>query len=130
MPHHLRVSTGTMEEMVDFITALDEILTPLKAGEDPPKPAMTELYQAYPNPFNSSTRIRIYIPNSSKVKLEIFDIRGRLVKTLVDRGLGAGEYRYGWNGTNNAGVTVTSGSYFYRLISGDDVITRRMILLK
>jgi histidinol-phosphate aminotransferase len=130
MPNHLRVSTGTMEEMVDFIAALEDILTPLKAGEDPPKPAMTELYQAYPNPFNSSTRISIYIPKSSKVTLEIFDIRGRLVKTLVDRRLGAGEYRYRWNGKNNAGETASSGSYFYRLISGDDVITRRMILLK
>ncbi|MEE9554514.1 MAG: aminotransferase class I/II-fold pyridoxal phosphate-dependent enzyme, partial [candidate division Zixibacteria bacterium] len=130
MSHHLRVSTGTMDEMIDFIAALDEILTPLRAGEDLPKPTMTELYQAYPNPFNSSTQLRIHIPRISQTKLEIFDIQGRLVKTLVDRNLGAGEYSFRWNGINHSGQAVSSGSYFYRLISGEDTITRRMMLLK
>ena len=130
MNHHLRVSTGTMDEMIDFIEALEEILTPLRAGEDLPKPTMTELYQAYPNPFNSSTQIKIHIPRTSRTKLEIFDIQGRLVDTLVDRTLGAGEYSFGWNGTNQAGRSVSSGSYFYRLKSGEDAITRRMMLIK
>ena len=130
MSHHLRVSTGRMEEMIDFITALDEILTPLKAGDDPPKPTMTELFQAYPNPFNSSTQIRIYIPRMANTKLEIFDIQGRLVKTLTDQILTAGEYSYKWNGVNHSGQSVSSGSYFYRLTSGEDTLTRRVMLLK
>ncbi len=130
MGNHLRVSTGRMEEMVDFIGALDEILTPLRAGEKPPLPNTTELFQAYPNPFNSSTQIRIYIPGISSTKLEIFDIQGRLVNTLIDRILTPGEYSLRWNGVNSSGNSVASGSYFYRLISGDDVITKRVILLK
>jgi len=130
MSHHLRVSTGIMEEMIDFIAALDEILSPLRVGGELPKPTMTELFQAYPNPFNSATQIKIYIPRASKTKLEVFDIQGRLVITLVDGILGTGEHSFRWNGTNYADQSVSSGSYFYRLTSGDDVITRRMLLVK
>ncbi len=130
MPHHLRVSTGTMEEMVDFIEALEDILNELGAGNDPQKPRLTELFQAYPNPFNSSTSIKIYLPKTADTRLEIFDIRGRLVKKLVDRSLDAGEHPFIWNGTNYNNRSVSSGSYFYRLTSGDDVITRRMLLIK
>jgi histidinol-phosphate aminotransferase len=130
MPHHLRVSTGTMDEMADFTTALEDILNELGAGNEPLKPRMTELLQAYPNPFNSSTRIKIYLPKAAETRLEVFDIRGRLVKQLVDRSLGAGEHSFIWNGTNYDKKSVSSGSYFYRLTSGDDVITRRMLLVK
>lgn len=130
MNNHLRVSTGTMEEMIDFITVLEEILNPLKSGGELPKPTMTELFQAYPNPFNASTQIRIYIPKMANARLEIFDVQGRSVKILVDSILGAGEYAFVWNGTNSAGRPVASGTYYYRLKSGDDVITRRMLLLK
>jgi histidinol-phosphate aminotransferase len=130
MPNHLRVSTGLMEEMVDFIAALEEILNELGVGDEPPRPRQTELFQAYPNPFNSSTTIRIYLPKTAATRLEVFDIRGRLVKKLVERVLGAGEYSFTWNGANHNNKSVSSGSYFYRLSSGDDVITRRVLLIK
>ena len=130
MQNHIRVSTGRMEEMEDFIAALEDILHQVGAGDELPKPTRTDLYQAYPNPFNSSTTIKIYLPKTSNSRLEVFDIRGRLVRTLCDRTLGAGEHSFTWNGTNFSGHSVSSGSYFYRLTVGDDVMTRRMILLK
>jgi histidinol-phosphate aminotransferase len=134
MPNHLRVSTGTEQEMIDFINALTEILegipNPPKSGDDSDIPASVELYQAYPNPFNSSTNIKIILPTTDHLKIEIFDIRGRIVKTLVNRITGAGEHSFVWNGTNQIGHSVSSGSYFYRLTSGDNVITRKMLLLK
>lgn len=130
MQQHLRVSTGLMEEMVDFIEALEEILNVLGAGDEPPKPRLIDLFQAYPNPFNSSTKIRIYLPKTANTRLEIFDIRGRLVKKLTDKILGAGEHSFTWNGANYNNKSVSSGSYFYRLTSGDDIITRRMLLIK
>lgn len=134
MPDHLRVSTGTMEEMIDFIEALAEILkgilNPGKTDETSEIPTMVELYQAYPNPFNSSTKIRIFLPAAGHAKLEIFDIRGRAVKVLTSRVLGAGEYSFVWNGTNRTGRSVSSGSYFYRLTSGDKVITRKALFLR
>ncbi|UCE66600.1 MAG: hypothetical protein JSU85_00875, partial [Candidatus Zixiibacteriota bacterium] len=61
---------------------------------------------------------------------EIFDIRGRLVTKLVDGYLGGGEHGFRWKGRNASGHHVSSGSYFYRLTAGDDVITRRMMLVR
>jgi histidinol-phosphate aminotransferase len=130
MQDHIRVSTGRMEEMEDFIAALEDILNQVGVGDDSPKPTRTDLHQAYPNPFNSSTRIKIYLPKTSRARLDIFDIRGRLVRTLCDRVLGAGEHSFTWNGINLNGERVSSGSYFYRLSAGDDVMTRRMMLVK
>ena len=130
MPHHLRVSTGTMAEMQTFIIELEDILTSLGSDGKLPLPKQTTMYQAYPNPFNSSTQIRISLPNTMRAKLEVFDIRGRLVKKLVDSIMIAGEYSYSWNGRNMAGNDVTSGAYFYRLTAGKDVITKRMLLVK
>jgi len=130
MQDYLRVSTGTMAEMQSFITELEDILTTTSTTGRPPLPQNVELYQAYPNPFNSSTMIKIYLPKTSHAKLEIFDIRGRLVTKLIDGYLGAGEHGFRWNGRNVSGHHVSSGSYFYRLSSGDDVITRRMMLVR
>ena len=132
MPAHIRVSTGTMQEMESFISALRQIILPGGNGKRSNRilPATTELFQAYPNPFNSSTSIKIFLPNSQRTSLEIFDIHGRLVKKIIDRVLGSGEYAFVWNGINASGKSVASGSYFYRLTSGDDVITRRMILIR
>lgn len=130
MPNHLRVSTGTMEEMQSFITELEDILTTTSVTGSPPVPRTVELYQAYPNPFNSSTTIKVYLPGMSRARLEIFDIRGRLVTKLVDSVLGSGEHGFRWNGRNASGDHVSSGSYFYRLSAGEDVITRRMTLVK
>jgi histidinol-phosphate aminotransferase len=130
MGDYLRVSTGTMAEMQSFITELEDILTSSSTTGRPPLPQNVELYQAYPNPFNSSTVIKVYLPRSARAKLEIFDIRGRLVSRLVDGYLGAGEHGFRWNGRNVSGHHVSSGSYFYRLTAGEDVITRRMTLVK
>jgi histidinol-phosphate aminotransferase len=130
MPHHLRVSTGTMEEMQSFITELEDILTSMRSDKELPLPKQTTMYQAYPNPFNSSTQIRIYLRNTMHAKLEVFDIRGRQVNKLVDNILTAGEYSYRWTGRNMTGKNVTSGAYFYRLTAGDDVITKRMLLVR
>ncbi|MEE9554537.1 MAG: aminotransferase class I/II-fold pyridoxal phosphate-dependent enzyme [candidate division Zixibacteria bacterium] len=132
MNDHIRVSTGTMEEMEYFIEVLRSILElrRLPKAGTPPLPSVTELFQAYPNPFNSSTSIRITLPQEQSTRLEVFDIRGRLVRLLVDRVLGAGEHTFIWDASNNTGSAVSSGSYFYRLTSDNDVMVRRVILLK
>jgi flagellar hook assembly protein FlgD len=62
--------------------------------------------------------------------LAIYDVRGSLVRTLVDEPRSAGEYRMEWNGENNSGVRVSSGVYFYRLIAGGFQSTRKMVLLR
>jgi histidinol-phosphate aminotransferase len=132
MHRHIRVSCGLYDEMQDFIQALREIVLGVRSRKIslPSMPEMTDMFQAYPNPFNSSTTIRIFLPQTQNTKLEIFDINGRLVKRLVDGSLGAGEHGFTWHGTNESGRSVTSGLYFYRLTSGEDVITKRMMLVR
>ncbi|GAB4298462.1 MAG: hypothetical protein Kow0098_23730 [Ignavibacteriaceae bacterium] len=90
-----------------------------------------ELSQNYPNPFNPSTKIRFSLPSSERVRLEVYDIRGSLVKTLIDsQEYQPGTYQVEWNGTDNLGRKVASGVYFTRIAAGKHTATRKMNLLK
>lgn len=84
-----------------------------------------KLNQNYPNPFNPSTKIQFAIPASQRVSLKVFDITGREVANLVDEFLSAGNYSYDFDGTK-----LSSGIYFYRLISGNFSEIRKMTLIK
>lgn len=84
----------------------------------------------YPNPFNSSTNISFTLPEAGHVKLDVYDIAGRLVTTLVDPDAHAGHNTVIWNGTDQSGRPISSGIYFYTLRSGNDLKSRRMLLLK
>jgi ligand-binding sensor domain-containing protein len=79
----------------------------------------------YPNPFNPETKIEYTIPKSGKVKLEVFDNLGRLVKVLVEKTQNAGKYQVLFGGDN-----IPSGIYFYRLTTEQSSITRKMVLLR
>jgi hypothetical protein len=83
------------------------------------------LQQNCPNPFNPATEISFSLPNAAHVKLEIFNIMGQKVTTLLNRHLEAGNHSVSWDGNN-----VASGVYFYRLQAGDMVDTKKMVLLK
>ncbi len=93
-------------------------------------PTKFELYQNYPNPFNPSTVVEYALPEASHVKIEIFNLVGQKIKTLVDTYLDAGRYRIHWDGTDDNGIKVSSGVYIYRLVAGKNVIARKMMLLK
>jgi histidinol-phosphate aminotransferase len=127
MPNHLRVSTGTMEEMESFITALMEILELANSGELDPR--VNSLEGNFPNPAARATRIPYALADRGHVVLQIFDIHGRLVKTIVDKTQGRGRHAVDWKGTNQRGESVAAGSYFYRLNVGDFTQTRRLILV-
>ncbi len=89
-----------------------------------------ELEQNYPNPFNPTTYIHYAIARTADVSLQIFDINGREVKTLVNENRTTGKYTARWDGTDQAGKSVASGIYFYRLKSNEVTITKRMVLLR
>jgi len=89
-----------------------------------------KLYQNYPNPFNPTTTINYEISRPSNVKINIYDVTGRLVRELVNEYKNIGNYSSIWNGQDNSGNIVSSGNYFYQLISGDFVQAKKMILLK
>jgi hypothetical protein len=93
-------------------------------------PGMVTLNQNYPNPFNPSTTIPFYLPQSGATSLIVYDVRGRLVRTLIDDVLPAGPRNLEWDGRNNQGQRVASGVYLYRLTFGDFVQTKKMTLLK
>ncbi|MBK7106082.1 MAG: T9SS type A sorting domain-containing protein [Ignavibacteriae bacterium] len=88
-------------------------------------PTNFELVQNYPNPFNPSTTIEFSIPQASKVQLNIFNILGQEVASLVNGQKNAGTYKINWNASNLA-----SGTYIYRLQTDSKVFTNKMILMK
>jgi hypothetical protein len=93
-------------------------------------PTTYALEQNYPNPFNASTVVRFSIPHDGRVRLEVFDVLGRKVRTLVDDVKPLGLYAVDWDGTDNSGTPVSTGVYFYRIQTADYSKTRSMLLLK
>ena len=92
------------------------------------------LSQNYPNTFNPSTTISFDIPGDPgevrKVNLSIYDIRGKLVKALIDSELKPGIHRVQWDGMDDRGDKVSSGVYFYKMRSSDWTSRRKMTLLR
>ena len=93
-------------------------------------PVSYALLPSQPNPFNPSTEIRYLLPKGEKVKLTVFDVTGRELKTLVDEDMPAGSHSARWDGTDSDGRGQASGVYFYRLEAGKYTQTHRMTLLK
>ena len=94
-------------------------------------PAKYALYQNYPNPFNSETVIKFDLFETTNLKLNIYDINGKLIKSLIDNiTWNAGHYNVKWNGKNKQEQAVSSGVYFYRLEAGNFIETKSMILQK
>lgn len=89
-----------------------------------------ELSQNYPNPFNPSTTISFSLPEAEHVSLDIINVNGQVVRTLVDEMMSSGEHVVEWNSESDSGDRVASGMYFYRLTAGDVVTTKKMTLLK
>ncbi|XWN38428.1 MAG: right-handed parallel beta-helix repeat-containing protein [Balneola sp.] len=89
------------------------------------------LYQNYPNPFNPSTTIGFDVPNGkTQIRLEIYNILGQRVKTLVNDVYSAGRYKVTWDGTNNIGGRVSTGVYIYRIQAGDIVQSKKLTFIK
>jgi len=88
------------------------------------------LFQNYPNPFNNATQINFYLKQSAKVKLIIYNIRGQLVATLLDKFKQAGLHAIFWDALDNSHQPVSSGLYFYQLKVDEKIITKKMLLLK
>jgi len=88
------------------------------------------LKQNYPNPFNPQTRIEYFIPRDGHIKLEIFNLLGQRIRTLVDQIQQKGTHAVVWDGTNDQGISVSSGVYLYQLTAFNFEKINRMILLK
>jgi len=95
-------------------------------------PKSFSLSPNYPNPFNPSTTIKYTIPEGAKVQvhIKIYDLRGRLVRVLVEEGQLPGSFAVRWDGRDEQGQAVSSGVYFYRIEAGSFKLSRKMILLR
>ncbi|HRJ86810.1 MAG TPA: T9SS type A sorting domain-containing protein, partial [Ignavibacteria bacterium] len=88
-------------------------------------PNVFKLYTNYPNPFNPVTKIKFDIAKNTNAKIQVYDILGRVVETLVNGELKAGRYEVDFDG-----YSLSSGVYFYKLITNDFVDTKRMLMVK
>lgn len=125
----LKASRGMAENL------LHEAYEQLKLKPELPVklPKVSFLAQNSPNPFNPSTTISYNVASAESlvpVRLDVFNIRGQLVRTLVSEVVEPGEYSFFWLGLDNHGQELTSGVYFYRLRAGDFVATRKMVIVK
>lgn len=119
---------------VDDVSGAETVEADLRKNGDP-RPVFNKLalYQNYPNPFNPGTEIRYEIPDGKRnvrVRLSIFNIEGKLIRTLVDAVKAAGPYREWWDGRNQQGEEMASGVYFCVLSAGDETLGRKMVLVR
>lgn len=116
----------------NYIPAIDTVIIRERVGIDDPSLTAGSFFlaNAYPNPFNSTTSIKFGCEYPGAIKLELFDIGGRKVRTLADCNFDTGEHELVWDGRNDQGRAVASGVYIYRLTSNEHVYAKKMILLK
>ena len=123
---------GDSADSVAWIAADDFRLPAVaaKAMAAKSRPLSFALEPNYPNPFNPHTMVRYALPEAQQVRLEIYDLLGQKVRTLVDGAQPPGSYRLVWDGRNDRGLAVASGVYFYRLKTPQFRHTRKMLLLR
>jgi hypothetical protein len=93
-------------------------------------PVEYNLYNNYPNPFNSETILNYDLPDDIMVNIIIYDVLGRFVKEMVNNYQSAGHRSIGWDGTDDKGASVSAGIYFYSIQAGGFLQTKKMVLLK
>ena len=106
-------------------------IPPVGVVANPPVlPEGPALFANYPNPFNPGTEFGIRIAEFGMVNVEVYDMAGRKVSTLLNRNLTPGEYRLRWDGNDAHGQPAASGVYVYRLRQGNTALTRKMVLMR
>jgi hypothetical protein len=99
------------------------------AVDQPPQPRALAL-RAWPNPFNPTTTVQFYVPEGGRVRLAVYDVAGRLVRSLLDVELSAGSHHAVWNGRDAVGRPLASGRYFASLRAGERVETATLSLVR
>ena len=116
----------TETELSDYYGNLLEVIIDRKTA----LPSAFALHQSYPNPFNATTTIIYELPAAAEVTIEIFNVLGQKIATLLDAREAAGVHSISWDGTNGSGTTVSSGVYFYRISTPSLTAEKKMVLMK
>ncbi|NOX89902.1 MAG: T9SS type A sorting domain-containing protein [Calditrichaeota bacterium] len=117
----LRPSSWGLLEVINGPTAVDEVAGTVRSFK---------LYDNYPNPFNPSTNIRFDLPKTTDVHVEIFNILGQKVRTLVNKKMVSGTHTVTWDGKDDRGNTLSSGIYLLKFRGGEFSASHKMVLLK
>lgn len=121
------IDLSGFDEIHDWIYFYENVTTATPVA---PSLAKATLEQNHPNPFNPTTSIRFELAREADVTLAVYDVDGALVARIAEGRYPAGSHEVRWNATDARGTKVASGVYFYRLMSGDTELTRKMVLLK
>jgi photosystem II stability/assembly factor-like uncharacterized protein len=124
----MKESSGSyvlLQVMTDHGTPIDDQENPIQST-----PQQISLHPNYPNPFNASTKIEYYLPQTATVSLKIFNIQGQLVRTLVNQVQSSGHHSTIWDGRSDQGNVVSSGMYICQVQSNNQLKNRKLLLLK
>ena len=126
------VATGDdgANPIISVAEGFGQFIPSLSNDESASIPNEFALHPNYPNPFNPATFITYDLPIESRVQLDIYDLMGRKMKTLINGIESAGRNTVVWYATDDHGISVSAGVYIYRFHAGDRVFTRKMILMK
>jgi hypothetical protein len=117
----------------DVLTVVDQLAaqaTCVECDDPSASPDAFLVSHNYPNPFNPSTTIHYQLPAGGRTRIHVYDIHGDLVQTLLDADQAAGVYTVRWDGRNEGGMRVASGTYLLRIETGVRVETRKLLLTK
>ena len=125
---YVEITGGTLQ---DGSYGLNQITTPVSVRIET-RPEVYALADNYPNPFNPETTIKYQLPEAGQVTLEVYNMLGQVVRTLVSNEFqNAGRYTHQWDATNDSGQPLSSGVYFYRIVAGGEFQShKKMLLLK
>ena len=135
IPYMVAYSSGTLElHTDDFATPridveLNGVSMPV-SSDDNVNPVITELRGNYPNPFNPTTTIAYSVKESGPVQIDIYNLSGQKVRTLVNSNMSAGNHTVVWNGKDSSSRSVGSGVYFFKMQAGKYTSTKKMIMMK
>ena len=117
---------------VDYAGNESDVASPSGTVNDdvPAIPKRFALHQNVPNPFNPSTEIRFDLPRAVHVSICVYNVKGELVSTVINGYMTEGHKEINWTSNDDRGNAISSGIYFYRIVAGDFVQTRKMVLLK
>lgn len=129
---HVNTTSGTIPFLIQDIQKLTFYGIVGVNDYDKLKDALNTfvLLQNYPNPFNPTTKIEFNIPVSANVEVNIFDINGQLVKSLMKQFLNQGHHQTTWDAKNELGQVVSSGTYIYQVKSNNQIISKKMLFIK
>jgi len=123
----LSTRANVLKEILAYFQVPND--TWIESGVDTPE-AGKFFASNYPNPFNPTTEIKFNMPKAGHMSLKVYNVRGELVKTLINESLAQGEGHVMWDGTNSQGSNVSSGVYFYEARTAGNVVVNKMALVK